>query len=768
MMNMIELQDKLKNFSQEQLVGMMQQPTGEAPQFMVLSEITRRQKMQQEASKTPTQSVAQEAVAAAGVPQGGIADMARTLAPQTNVAQNTGAMSQAPQGMPSAPQGIAQMASGGVVKMAEAGTIDNSVRRVYLMGTPFDVYLDGTIERIVGNNRVPINQNGGIPDRLRAIAIKQGLGYSPKTPEEAAKLERIINTESDVVMPETGQPAAGSAQGLGSIPTGDSQYGGPDVYGNRGEDPYAPYYQEYLPTGQETTEPTVVTPPVVTPPYDPTSVDRNPPPARQVTPIDPNTYPAGNFGSPATVPPSPSELAAQEESRRRVEGYDRQFINDERNFPVPNEPIVFDVREGAPQTAPQTAPQIPQSRADQEQRDLYAYNQAMAAMEANRASNAPGTEFDSISAMAANSDNKSATEALAGYFGNAIDPRLIGPTDGLALLEQEALAKDAAGPTFVSPNIGNADAMQAQMQSELERRTAGSDFRAQEDALYGQRTPSNVGIMQDPTQVNQGEIPEFAQDIGGYFSDLWKKANDPSKINIAGYSDPNIVEIPALGAIDTETDTAPVVKTTANTDTGIPLYAQEGFDSNNLVPKTKTSTSGGLNSGRYSDYQQQLIDMLDSRKDEAKSDKWMALAQAGMSLMQGGTGSFGGDLGKAGQTGLAALQESNKSARQDRFGVLKTLADIDATNRSLQIQAQAASQKGTLNPKDYVTMYQATAKEAMDTMDKLAPNGTPLPGAADLYENARATYAESMVNIRKLLGMGGANNKLAGNYNVTK
>jgi hypothetical protein len=767
MMNMIELQDKLKNFSQEQLVGMMQQPTGEAPQFMVLSEITRRQKMQQEASKTPTQSVAQEAVAAAGVPQGGIADMARTLAPQTNVAQNTGAMSAPPQGMPSAPQGIAKMASGGVIKMAEAGTIDNSVRRVYLMGTPFDVYLDGTIERIVGNNRVPINQNGDIPNRLRAIAIKQGLGYSPKTPEEAAQLERIINTESDVVMPETGQPAAGSAQGLGSIPTGDSQYGGPDVYGNRGEDPYAPYYQEYLPTGQETTEPTVVTPPVVTPPYDPTSVDRNPPPARQVTPIDLNTYPAGKFGSPATVPPSPSELAAQEESRRRVEGYDRQFINDERNFPVPNEPIVFDVREGAPQTAPQTAPQIPQSRADQEQRDLYAYNQAMAAMEANRKSNASGTEFDSITAMAANSDNKSATEALAGYFGNAIDPRFIGPTDGLALLEEEARARDAAGPTFVSPNIGNADAMQAQMQSELERRTAGSDFRAQEDALYGQRTPSNVGIMQNPTQVNQGESPEFAQAIGGYFSDLWKKANDPSKINIAGYSDPNIVEIPALGAIDTETDTAPVVETTANTDTGIPLYAQEGFDSNNLVPKTKTSTGGGLNSGRYSDYQQQLIDMLDSRKDEAKSDKWMALAQAGMALMQGGTGSFGGDLGKAGQTGLAALQESNKSARQDRFGVLKTLADIDATNRSLQIQAQAASQKGTLNPKDYVTMYQATAEEAMDTMTKLAPMGTPLPGAADLYENARATYEESMVNIRKLLGMGGAN-KLAGNYNVTK
>jgi hypothetical protein len=117
MMNMIELQNKLKNFSQEQLVGMMQQPSGDAPQFMVLGEITRRQKMQQEATKAPTQSVAQEAVSAAGVPQGGIADMARTLAPQTNVAQNTGAMS-AP------PQGIAKMASGGVIKMAPGGPVD--------------------------------------------------------------------------------------------------------------------------------------------------------------------------------------------------------------------------------------------------------------------------------------------------------------------------------------------------------------------------------------------------------------------------------------------------------------------------------------------------------------------------------------------------------------------------------------------------------------------------------------------------------------------
>jgi hypothetical protein len=134
MMNIIELQDKLKNFSQDQLVGMMQQPTSEAPQFMVLSEITRRQKMVNDdkirQAKQNEMTVAQEAVAAAGVPQDGIAGMARAMAPKTDIAQNTGVMSQAPQDPPQAPpapdQGVIMgMANGGYVKkMGLGGLVD--------------------------------------------------------------------------------------------------------------------------------------------------------------------------------------------------------------------------------------------------------------------------------------------------------------------------------------------------------------------------------------------------------------------------------------------------------------------------------------------------------------------------------------------------------------------------------------------------------------------------------------------------------------------
>jgi hypothetical protein len=136
-MNIVQLQDQLKNFSQDQLVREMQMPSGSAPQFLVLGEIMRRQKMQQDftaqQAKGDQGTVAQEAIAAAGVPQGGIADMARAMAPSTDMAQNTGVQ--------------AMYAGGPVKKMAEG---DKVVRggRVYIEQE------DGTYLREDGGARI--------------------------------------------------------------------------------------------------------------------------------------------------------------------------------------------------------------------------------------------------------------------------------------------------------------------------------------------------------------------------------------------------------------------------------------------------------------------------------------------------------------------------------------------------------------------------------------------------------------------------------------
>lgn len=119
MMNIVQLQDQLKNFSQDQLIREMQAPSGNTPQYLVLGEIMRRKQMESAVAgqQAPQATVAEEAVAAAGVPQGGISDMARALAPQTDMAQNTG---------------VQAMARGGPVKKMAAGDEVNRRPPAYL------------------------------------------------------------------------------------------------------------------------------------------------------------------------------------------------------------------------------------------------------------------------------------------------------------------------------------------------------------------------------------------------------------------------------------------------------------------------------------------------------------------------------------------------------------------------------------------------------------------------------------------------------------
>ena len=126
MLNMIDTQDKLKNFSEEQLIREMQMPSGSAPQFMVLSEIERRKRMRSDAQRQeglmqPT--VAQEAVSAAGVPQQGIAQVAQSLAPKTDMTQNTGVSNMQASKLPGQPNQPQRMADGGIMRLAPGGFV---------------------------------------------------------------------------------------------------------------------------------------------------------------------------------------------------------------------------------------------------------------------------------------------------------------------------------------------------------------------------------------------------------------------------------------------------------------------------------------------------------------------------------------------------------------------------------------------------------------------------------------------------------------------
>ena len=125
-MNILDIQDKLKNLSQDQLSQEMQMPSGSVPQFLVLGELNRRQSMRQSMQQqgAGAQTVAQDLLNGAGVPSEGMSEMGRSMAPKSSIAQNTG-ISALPQEAPPPEQGgIAALAptgmyaGGPVTKMA--------------------------------------------------------------------------------------------------------------------------------------------------------------------------------------------------------------------------------------------------------------------------------------------------------------------------------------------------------------------------------------------------------------------------------------------------------------------------------------------------------------------------------------------------------------------------------------------------------------------------------------------------------------------------
>jgi hypothetical protein len=201
-MNLFELQERLKDFSQDQLVREMQAPSGSAPQYLVLSELQRRQRMMKQAQAQmdqPQTTVAQDAIAAAGVPQGGLADMARAMAPQTDMDMNT------------AVQPVERMADGGVVRMQPGGLAGVS--------RDLDVY-SPTMEGAALSRRMMEEEDARRRRaELAAATFQYGTGRMPVATGE----DQLFDPESSPFLPQEIEPEAGAPpagtdlRGLGTV-----------------------------------------------------------------------------------------------------------------------------------------------------------------------------------------------------------------------------------------------------------------------------------------------------------------------------------------------------------------------------------------------------------------------------------------------------------------------------------------------------------------------------------------------------------------------
>ena len=209
-MNIIELQERLKDLPEQSLMQEMQNPTGTAPQFLVLGELKRRKRMRDDyqrmqAQNTPT--VAEETVAAAGVPQQGIMQMARATAPKSAIAQNTGVNDMMQREATRAPQPEA-MADGGYVRRMAGGT---RVRKMQEGGPP------GTTVSLFGI-KYTLMPDGSIIDPTGKPLDPNNASISPlieRLKEEANRLNEVaVNAGAT---PISGVVEGGKGEGLASL-----------------------------------------------------------------------------------------------------------------------------------------------------------------------------------------------------------------------------------------------------------------------------------------------------------------------------------------------------------------------------------------------------------------------------------------------------------------------------------------------------------------------------------------------------------------------
>jgi hypothetical protein len=165
MLDVLEVQDQLKNFSQEQLLREMQMPTGNVPQFLVLSELNRRRTMSQDLAKRQSAdqpTVKEEVVASSGMPMEKASMMAQQMAPKTSMTENTGIASMMPRELPSEEEPM---------KMSYGGMLMGSRMTTGM----FDLMnqQDNIARPAVSNQRVDMNMNRGPESIFRFGAMQR-------------------------------------------------------------------------------------------------------------------------------------------------------------------------------------------------------------------------------------------------------------------------------------------------------------------------------------------------------------------------------------------------------------------------------------------------------------------------------------------------------------------------------------------------------------------------------------------------------------------
>lgn len=629
MMNIIEIQDNLKNFSEDQLVKEMQVPTGSVPQYLILSEINRRKRVrdsyqQQQDQQGADQTVAQEKLSAAGVPAEGIAGLAQALAPKTDMMQNTGVDPQQQMPMPDAPPPMAEAMppmigeemppemGGGVMSMAEGG----SVKRMAVGGASTNYTgQGGTLPAFLNNTQSSLASDPALQvmaerlgmsveeyiaqmdPRSRAqnlLRVSGNAGGFDKTADDAliSGVNPPLPSQEDLDL-RYASDARNEAVGIG---TSDRMLSPPpsDVFDSNAT-PIASVMQDNIPE----------------------DVEQLGTPLADLLSLDPSGI--------AELPDSQTGRTAG-----RI-----------------NKAVPFDARSTS-----------------------LGYNPLFEAIGVGVGEKTPTSEsFESLQDLAENGVRRTPFPSLPKPIAPYMDPELISAVGGATELQTPAFLNALAE----NPNLPRERTKRVQIGPTIETSRRGLSYTPRFDPRLNKfvGTPTEERKMSEALYVEPSNDPANDTDIS---ASLFKTEADPLK----KISMPELA-FPAVEEVDPD-------------------------------PENKRSSTSG---GGYSSVESELIDMLKQREKRAESDKWMALAKAGMAMMASKQPSLLGAAGEAGMVGLEALGESQADYEATKMSLLAMRQKIAASRAS-------RSSKSGLSYGNLTDIYETLIKERGDLAEKLS------------------------------------------------
>ena len=204
--------------------------------------------------------------------------------------------------------------------------------------------------------------------------------------------------------------------------------------------------------------------------------------------------------------------------------------------------------------------------------------------------------------------------------------------------------------------------------------------------IGGLETPSIVG----ETLQGSGLVDIFNRDVVSSDS-----PNQPSRLTPTGFSpdpealqlDDSVVDMAAATGTPTLGGGDPAL------EQGIASALQAASTDNVVTTSTKDGGGGGggivPTGGAATGLEARIAQMLSDREADRETDKYMALAQAGLALMASKNPTLGGAIGEAGLAGVGALRKAKSQYDADILGLM----GLEEKARSSRLSRQAALAK---------------------------------------------------------------------------